>query len=290
MAGIYGNSPFRKWTGMPGYTDYGALSPEDVSLLNSFTGKYDPSDVVWGRTPLQGTARQFLGKDPYAVSDDFLKTARAGGAQTKAFASSASAPSKTTGLSGLFSKVKGSKAMGNLSKLGGMLNTAANVAPFAIQGYQTVSGLGDYNDASDNLDDMLASISSSASSNPLVEHYLTNEQLSQLRKVKQGEYDSDSINIGDMLSNGGNILKGAGTGALMGLPFIFSNPYVMLASAALGAVNSGVQNAVHERNEDMSELDNLYAALQQADANYKSMKSPNLTNLGIQQRYQNMYM
>lgn len=287
MAGIFGETNIfnsQPWTGRKGYTDFGNLSPEDLELLGNFKGKFADTDFVWGTNDLKGTVRKWMGKTPYAVSDDLLNTARAGGASTAA-ATNAATQGK---LASMFNNSSPLKS--KLSKLPGMLDKASKAAPFLIQGYQAVSNLDKYGDTTDDLERMMASIGNSASSNPLATSYLTNDQMSQLRKLKYDDYEADGFNLGDAFSDKANLLKGAGSGAMMGLPFLFSNPYVMLATAGLGAINAGIENAGNERAKEMSQLEGLYNTLQMADQDYRSMRRPPISGLGVQSRYQNMYM
>ena len=131
----------------------------------------------------------------------------------------------------------------------------------------------------------IAAILASAASNPLLSSYLTSDDLSLLGKLQRGNYDSNA-EFGDAFSNLSNLLSGAGTGALTGaaggLPGI-------LIGAIGGAINSGIDNMNSTTSQNTARLEALYQNLLDAEQQYKSMKRPNFTGLGIQQRYQNMY-
>ena len=96
--------------------------------------------------------------------------------------------------------------------------------------------------------------------------------------------------MSDAFSDPLSLLKGAGQGALTGLPALLTgNPIPLLIGAGGGAINAGIQNATQGYEDDLATLEELYNALQYASQDYKSMRRPNFQGLGIQQRYQDMY-
>ena len=123
----------------------------------------------------------------------------------------------------------------------------------------------------------------------MLDSYLTADQLSQLRKLQRGSYDTD-FDMSDAFSDPLSLLKGAGQGALAGLPALLTGNCVpMLIGAGGGAINAGIQNATQGYEDDLATLEELYNALQYASQDYKSMRRPNFQGLGIQKRYQDMY-
>lgn len=315
MAGIY-RSPLRgmqdKWTTQPGYTNFGELSDADKSLLNSYTGDYSPTDIVWGMNGIKGFFRRALGRDPYAVSNEFMNNIRQGGnaasqaasnasnvgeaaaeAVDDAAAAATSARGNGGGLKGFFGKFNegfGGKPFKLDGKtLGSVANKAVTYAPAAIEGFKALGNLSDYDEASDAVDDYVSKINALASGTPMLDSYLTADQLSQLRKLQRGSYDTD-FNMSDAFSNPLSLLKGAGQGALTGLPALLTgNPIPLLIGAGGGAMNAGIQNATQGYEDDLATLEELYNALQHASQDYKSMRRPNFQGLGIQRRYQDMY-
>ena len=107
------NNPFAnmnaKWTGRPGYTDWGNLSPEMQASLSNWNGNYANSDVIWGMNPIKAGARQISGRTPYAVSDDLLNTIKAGGTSTQAYNAAKAAGKTGQGIGGMFSNCRQSR-------------------------------------------------------------------------------------------------------------------------------------------------------------------------------------
>lgn len=304
MAGIY-RSPLRgmqdKWSSRPGYTDFGELSDADKSLLNSYTGEYSPTDIIWGMNGIKGFFRKALGRDPYAVSNKFMNNVRkeasnAGEAAAEAVDDAAEAATGAGGGRGLkgffrnFNEGFGGKPFKLDGKtLGSVANKAVTYAPAVIEGFKALGNLSDYDGASDAVDDYVSKINALASGTPMLDSYLTADQLSQLRKLQRGTYDTD-FNMSDAFSDPMALLKGAGQGALAGLPALLTGNFLpMLIGAGGGAMNAGIQNATQGYEDDLATLEELYNALQYASQDYKSMRRPNFQGLGIQKRYQDMY-
>jgi hypothetical protein len=132
----------------------------------------------------------------------------------------------------------------------------------------------------------MSDIRVSAMGNPLLSSYLTSDQLDLLRQIKSGTYDDnaglDNFAEGAMSGLGDAILPTLIGGVTGGIPGAII--------AGVGSLaNSGIDNLSETSGENTSELQALYQALQDAEMQYKSMKRPNFTGLGIQQQYQNMY-
>ena len=312
-------SPLRgmndKWTSQPGYTNFGELSDLDKRIINYYTGDYSPTDIIWGTNELKGFARRILGRDPYAVNNEFLKKLRqysnyAGKETSNAYNASNvgetaadavdDAAEAATGARGSGGGLKGffrnfNEGFGgkpfklNGKTLGSVANKAVTYAPAAIEGFKALGNLSDYDGASDAVDDYVSKINALASGTPMLDSYLTADQLSQLRKLQRGSYDTD-FDMSDAFSDPLSLLKGAGQGALTGLPALLTgNPIPLLIGAGGGAINAGIQNATQGYEDNLATLEELYNALQHASQDYKSMRRPNFQGLGIQQRYQDMY-
>jgi hypothetical protein len=183
-----------------------------------------------------------------------------------------------------YSLKDGAKLFGK--NLGGWTG-AGTIAPAIMQGAQAIGSLGELDKLNKSTEDLINDIIVSANSNPLVNSYLTADQKSLLRQAKTGKLEDElSMSLGDFmpddLTDLLDIGKGALTGVLGGIPG-------MIVGGIGGAVNSGLNNAIDERSASTAELEALLYALQDAEMQYQSMKRPNFTGLGIQQRYQDMY-
>lgn len=194
------------------------------------------------------------------------------------------ASSKLSGLADLdnygWSKGSGLKAFGkNVGKWG-------NIAGVVVQGVDALQGISDYQNAIDENDDLMSKIRVSAMGNPLLSSYLTQDQINLLGQVQRGSYDTEA--------DAGDFFKGAlgGLGSAI-IPTLSGLAVGGIPGAVIGGVgsliNSGIDNLSASSGQNTAELQALYQALQDADAQYRSMKRPNFTGLGIQQQYQNMY-
>lgn len=170
----------------------------------------------------------------------------------------------------------GGKNMGNAARLGTGI----------YQGLNALGGLSEMSDLNEDADSLTSKILTSAAGNPLINSYLTSDDLTLLGKLQRGSYDA-SADLGDATSNLGNLLSGAGTGALMGLAG--GVPGAIIGGIG-GLINSGIDNMNAETSNNTARLEALYQNLLNAEQQYRSMRRPNFTGLGIQQQYQNMYM
>ena len=154
------------------------------------------------------------------------------------------------------------------------------------QGLDALGGLSEMSDLNADADTLTSQILTSAAGNPLISSYLTSDDLTLLGKLQRGTYDT-SADLGDATSNLGNLLSGAGMGALSGLAGGIPGAIV---GGIGGLINSGIDNMNAETSNNTARLEALYQNLLNAEQQYKSMRRPNFTGLGIQQQYQNMYM
>lgn len=161
----------------------------------------------------------------------------------------------------------------------------SNIGNAAMQGIDAIGGLSEMSDLNADADTLTSQILASASGNPLLHSYLTSDDLALLGKLQRGNFDA-SGDFGDATSNIGNLLSGTlsgvASGALGGLPG-------MLIGGIGGLVNSGIDNINSATSNNTARLEALYQNLLNAEQQYKSMRRPNFTGLGVQQRYQNMY-
>ena len=154
------------------------------------------------------------------------------------------------------------------------------------QGLDALGGLSKMSDLNADADTLTSQILTSAAGNPLIGSYLTSDDLALLGKLQRGSYDA-SADLGDATSNLSNLLTGAGSGALMGLAG--GVPGAIIGGIG-GLINSGIDNMNTETTNNTARLEALYQNLLNAEQQYKSMRRPNFNGLGIQQRYQNMYV
>jgi hypothetical protein len=184
----------------------------------------------------------------------------------------------------------GTKSTGGLGKAG--LNLGKyNLGKYAtgisgiMQGLDAIGGLSELSDLNADADTLTSQILASASGNPLLHSYLTSDDLMLLGKLQRGNFDA-SGDIGDATSNLGNLLSGTlsgvASGAMGGIPG-------MVVGGIGGLINSGIDNVNSATSNNTARLEALYQNLLNAEQQYKAMRRPNFSGLGIQQRYQNMY-
>ena len=152
-------------------------------------------------------------------------------------------------------------------------------------GAKAIGNANEVTDSKNEAQDLLSDILRSSASNPLTNQFLTSDQTAMLNKIKRGTYDTES-NFGDVDIM--SLLGGAGKGALSG------GLIAGIPGAIIGGLGGGLNANLERQNQDQqninSQLEGLYQALMDAETQYNSMKRPNFTGLGIQSRYQNMYM
>lgn len=181
-------------------------------------------------------------------------------------------------------RANGSNPAG-LKLFGKNVGRGLNIASGVLQGLDAAKGIADYSKANATNDDLMSDIVASAAGNPLLSSYLTPDQLRLLRQVRDGSYDASS-DANDFIKGMGSGLGNAAIGALMGIPGGLPG---MLIGGIGGLVNGGIDGLSAGTEDNYAELSALYQALMDAEAQYRSMKRPNFTGLGIQQQYQNMY-
>jgi len=184
---------------------------------------------------------------------------------------------------------EGSLGIGNTGGRAGLTLGGKNLGGLATAGagiYQGIRGIQNLNDLSETKstrDDLLNQIRASAAGNPMLSSYLTDDEMATLNKVRRGNFDNDASNSNMF----GGILKGAGTGALTGLAGGLPG---ILVGALGGAINGGVSSQNEAQQRENAILEGLYNSLANANAQYKRMRIPNYTGLGLQSRYTNQWM
>lgn len=172
-----------------------------------------------------------------------------------------------------------------LKVLGKNLGKTANIGSGIMYGLDAIGGMSDLSKTQSDTDSLISDILRSSASNPLLNSYLTSDQISMLNKIKRGSYDSEA-SFGDIDLMG--LLSSAGSGALSG------GLMGGIPGAIIGAIGGGLTSNIERQNKDQalinSELEGLLQSLTDAESQYKMMKRPNFTGLGIQSKYQNMYM
>jgi hypothetical protein len=173
-----------------------------------------------------------------------------------------------------------------LTLFGKNIGKGANILSGVMQGVDLAQGISSFNDAQSNSDDLLSDIRVSAMGNPLLSSYLTSDQLNLLNAIRSNRY-SNSVGADEFFEGVGGGLGNAAMSALGGFA-VGGLPGALIGGIGT-LINSGVDNLSETTNENTAELQALYQALRDAEMQYKSMKRPNFTGLGIQQQYQNMY-
>ena len=132
--------------------------------------------------------------------------------------------------------------------------------------------------------DIKSEILANATSNPLASQYLTQDEISLLNKIKRGSYNPEGTDFGSQMSATGlGALKGGLTGLIAG-----GTPGAVLGALG-GAFKSGSEARANAKAQANERLEALLQSLNDASAQYKSMRRPNFTGLGIQNRFQDMY-
>jgi hypothetical protein len=163
------------------------------------------------------------------------------------------------------------------------------VVPWAAGAYYGLDALNNYNEATDiagSNEDLLDKITVSAMNNPLVGQYLTADQLQLLNQIKSGNYGTD-LDTSSILES---VVKGIPNAILpTALGFLTGSIPGAIAAGVGSLASSGVGGLTEDASASNAELSALYQALVDAEAQYRAMRRPNFTGLGIQQQYQNMY-
>lgn len=240
--------------------------------------------------------------------DDYDARRRAqamGGDESSFFDAATTAGASTGSLKDAFAKWKGkasgfgNKAAGLIdpdnygwSKKGGLkafgknVGKWGNIAGGVLQGVDAAQGIGDYMDTVNSNEDLMSKIQVSAMGNPLLSSYLTSDQLNLLSDIQLGNYNTEA-DTGDFLKGAVSGIGDAIIPTLTGLA-VGGIPGAVIGGAGT-LINSGIDGTTASAGQNTAELQALYQALQDAEMQYKSMKRPNFTGLGIQQQYQNMY-
>lgn len=190
-------------------------------------------------------------------------------------------PKKVGGIKNMFNNLWSAKSGLKPMHLG----TAANVGSGLMYGLQAAQGLSDISNTKRDVNDLQADILKEAMANPINSSFLSSDQKILLNKIRRGNYSLDgNSGIGEgVLSGLGNTLMGTVTGGLTG-----GIPGAIIGGIG-GLVNSGISGYSNAQQRNIGELEALYQALADANAQYQTMKRPNFTGLGIQQRYKDMY-
>lgn len=164
----------------------------------------------------------------------------------------------------------------------GKLWTGGQALMNTVQGLKNTDNL---NKAYEQGSDLKADILATAAGTPNVSSYLTADEQKMLNQLKRGNYYEGEW--GSDASDWGGVLSGGLKGAITGLP---GGAWGALLGGIGGAINGGLSGATKKKEINNSKLDSLYNTLNYAKNDYNSMKRPNFSGLGIQQRYRNAYM
>ena len=163
----------------------------------------------------------------------------------------------------------------------------ANIGSGITQGIQGVQNLSNLGQSTSDYNDLQGDILAAYSSNPLASSYLSPDQMRMIRQIRRGNLPENTTAtqgaFNEIVGNLGNTLTSAGIGLATG-----GIPGALIGSIG-GLVNSGLSGANKAKQSNISQLDALYQNLLDAQAQYNAMKRPNMTGLGLQQRYQQMY-
>lgn len=224
------------------------------------------------------------------LKDFFSKATNKGTSNASGFGSTLNsaddiAATAGTGVKGALGKSFGWSKGSGLTAFGKNLGKGANIGSGIMYGIDAIKGAKNVSDAQNAGEDLMTEILRSSASNPLASSFLSSDQTAMLNKIKRGSYDSEaSFGDVDLMS----LLGGAGKGALTGLAF------GGIPGAIIGGLGGGLTSNLTRQEQDQnrinSELEGLYQSLIEAENQYNTMKRPAITGLGLQSRYQNMFM
>lgn len=161
--------------------------------------------------------------------------------------------------------------------LGGLATAGAGI----YQGIQGLQNLSNLNSTNTEKSDILNQIRASVASNPMISSYLSSDQQKLLNQIKRGKFDTNNVENDNVFLDS---LKGAGMGALTGLAG--GLPGILVGGIG-GGLNGAMQSQANAQQGQNSQLEALYQALADAEDNYRSMRIPNYSGLGLQSRYTN---
>lgn len=171
-----------------------------------------------------------------------------------------------------------------LSLLGGHVGTLYTGGKALADTFGTLQNYNKMANVDKETEDIKSEILANAISNPLASQYLTQDEISLLNKIKRGNYNPEGTDFGSQVSATGlGALKGGLAGLVAG-----SVPGAVLGALG-GAFKSGSEARTNAKAQANERLEALLQSLNDASAQYKSIRRPNFTGLGIQNRYQDMY-
>ena len=171
-----------------------------------------------------------------------------------------------------------------VSLLGGRVGSLYTGGKALADTFGTLQNYGNMANVDKETGDIKSEILANATSNPLASQYLTQDEISLLNKIKRGNYNPEGTDFGSQMSATGlGALKGGLTGLIAG-----GTPGAVLGALG-GAFKSGSEARANAKAQANERLEALLQSLNDASAQYKSMRRPNFTGLGIQNRFQDMY-
>ena len=133
--------------------------------------------------------------------------------------------------------------------------------------YNIGQNLDNLSDAQQSREDMIGDIVGAAYNNPMIYYDLTSDQMSLLRKLRNGSYDTET-DLSDV--DWGSALKGAVKGGVGG--FVTGG----IPGAVIGAIGSGANSAteslVNAQGADAAELEALYNAILASERSYNDIQ------------------
>lgn len=285
----------------------------NMQALNSMRSQFNnsmqnPNYYTTLRMPGTSASTQPLGMDELAVKRMLAQAATTGaGAASTAAASTAANGGKLAGLFGgirgkfsglnnisLRNLLKGGQlgdpellgwnSKEGISLLGGKVGNLYTGGKTLADTFNTLQNYNTMQKVDKETGDIKSEILASAASNPLASQYLTQDEISLLNKVKRGSYNPEGTDFGSQMgATGMGALKGGLTGYVAG-----GTPGAILGALG-GAFKSGSKARTDAKSQSNEKLEALLQSLNDASAQYKSMRRPNFTGLGIQNRFQDMY-
>lgn len=255
--------------------DLEAIAALDPSLLQNPTGSATNFSTAQRYLNNTGSAAKATGKTGFWSKFKKGAGSAAGvGADVVGDAAMDAATSgKGGGLKGFFANTKQNlgSAWDNVKSGKGVVPkyaTAANVISGAMAAAKAAQAFGDYSDAKSDTDSLISDILASAGGNPNLRYDLSADQLSTLRKLQNGSYDTTGdFDVNSLLGSLGSILTGAGLGFVTG-----GGPVGAIIGGLSGAVDGVSSGIINNQNQITADLEGLYNALYESEMRNKAMR------------------
>ena len=207
----------------------------------------------------------FTGADKVAP-----KSTKASKSKGKVFKEGGFFDTKSGKLSGIVDDIANPQfdydAKTGLKGWGKNLGTLWNAGQIALQGYGAVQDLQNAGDYRDRSEDLMSDIVAASYNSPTIQYDLAPDQLETLRKLRAGDYETDT-DLGDLdlLS----VLGDVGMGVLGGIPGGIGG---MVLGGLGGLGTSLASNYSNAQGRQTAELEALYQAVLESEKQHNDLR------------------